>query len=262
MDRFAAAFALICATLLTASPASRHFRLFDNMSYRGKPDTTADGFTVSNILYESAIWPKGTPYGVLPERAAFEALVRAHAGAPGPLVLDIEKLPVKGPAAAAQAHEAILATLADWARAAVGGKLVGYYGTNTLTRVPTDAVPYARELARHVNAFFPPAYTYDDDQTLWATRAKAAVEEAHSFGPGKPVYLYLWPQYHDNTPKQFEYLSSAYWLFELRTAKEASDGLVIWGPSRFDWNDQTGWWAATLTIIHSLEHGNHGEVAR
>jgi hypothetical protein len=71
----------------------RSFAVFDNMSYRGKPDTTRDGLVLSNILYEASIWPHDKNYGVLPSRDAFDALVSTHSANPGPLVLDIERLP-------------------------------------------------------------------------------------------------------------------------------------------------------------------------
>ncbi len=159
--RFAAG--CIIAAALLALPAAaraderRAFVVYDNMFFRGKPDTTKAGLVASDILYEGAIWPRGQGEGVLPERGAFEALVRAHAVDPGPFVLDIERLPLRGPPGPARQHLEVLAQLADWARRAVPGKLVGYYGSNTLTRVPPANLAEALELARHVTAFFPPA---------------------------------------------------------------------------------------------------------
>src|SRR5215468_10402098 len=69
------------------------FIVYDNMFYRGKPNTLQDGLVGSNIVYENHIWPQGQNLGTLPDRSAFQRIVRAHSGNPGPLVLDIEKLP-------------------------------------------------------------------------------------------------------------------------------------------------------------------------
>jgi hypothetical protein len=242
------AYVVLLVASLVVAPAladNAPFALYDNMYYRGKPDTTRDGFIVSNILYEGVIWPHNVNYGTLPDQHAYEAMVRAHDANPGPLVIDIEELPLGGAPDVAREHQQTLATLADWAHAAAPGKVIGYYGTNTLTHVAPAYVPYAKELAKHVDAFFPPAYTFDDDRTKWQQHAQDAVAEAHSLDPSKPVYFYLWPQYHDNTPKQFQFVDAAYWSFQLGFASRKSNGIVIWSPGKFDWNDSTGWWSAT-----------------
>ena len=79
------------------STPPRSFPIYDNMSYIGKPDTKKYGLIPSNIIDEGQIWPHGQNYGVLPSRSAFYAIVAAHMSNPGPIVLDIEKLPLKGP---------------------------------------------------------------------------------------------------------------------------------------------------------------------
>ena len=99
---------------------------------------------------------------------------------PGPIVLDIEKLPLKGPPDTVSQHLQVLATLADWTRADAPGKPVGYYGYNPLTGVPLEDRAYAQQLARHVDAFFPSMYTFDNNRGAWATRA--ANETASSRG--------------------------------------------------------------------------------
>jgi hypothetical protein len=237
---------------ISGDNTTRSFTVYDNMFYRGKPDTAAEGLVASNILYEGVIWPHDKNFGELPEREAYAAIVRAHAANPGPLVIDIERLPVKGSAEVARHNREILAKLADWARAAAPGKMIGFYGTNTLTRIPPANLAEARELARHVDAMFPPAYTFNDDRADWARRAEEAAAEARSLAPGKPVYFYLWPQYHDNTPKQFQYVDSAYWKFQLETAQRLADGAVLWSPGKFTWDNSSGWWTATREYVHRL----------
>ena len=240
----------------TVEAGRARFIVYDNMFYRGKPDTLRDGLVPSNIVYENHIWPEGRNLGTVPDRVAFEQIVRAHSANPGPLVLDIEKLPVKGAPDVAGRNMETLAKLADWARQAVRGKPVGFYGTNTLSRVPATSLPYARELAHHVDAFFPPMYTFDDDRPGWEKRALAAAAEAHDLGPGKPVYFYLWPQYHDGTPKAFQYVDSRYWKFQLETSLRYADGIVLWSPSRYGWDDASGWWRATQEFMRSIRAGS------
>ena len=115
----------------------RSFPIYDNMSYIGKPDTKKYGLIPSNIIDEGRIWPPGHNYGVLPNRGSFDAIVAANMANPGPIVLDIEKLPLKGSPGTIRQHLQVLQTLADWTRADAPGKTVGHYGYNTLTGRPT-----------------------------------------------------------------------------------------------------------------------------
>jgi hypothetical protein len=175
----------------SSSAKSTHPRslpVYDNMFYIGKPDTKQYALIPSNIISEGDIWPHGQNYGVLPSRTAFDMIVAAHMGNPGPIVLDIEKLPLKGSPAIIRQHLDVLATLADWTRAAAPGKTAGYYGYNTLTGVSPANRPYAQELARHVDAFFPSMYTFDDNQAAWATRAQTEAAEDRALAAGKPVF--------------------------------------------------------------------------
>jgi hypothetical protein len=251
-------FALLFATAVVASgsppaaAAAGAFPVYDNMFFIGKPDTTPEGLIPSNIIYDSYIWPQDQNYGVLPSRNTFNAIVAAHSANPGPVVLDIEKLPLTGDPATIRQHLHVLSTLADWTHAAASGKIVGYYGYGTLTNVPPQNRRYARALARHVDAFFPPMYTYDTDRAAWTQRAEAEALEDRSYGKGKPVYFYMWAQYHDGTPMQFQWIDAGYWRFQLNTAFRNADGIVLWGPSRFDWDVSSGWWAATVAFIRHL----------
>jgi hypothetical protein len=242
----------------SAKPTHRRFfPVYDNMFYIGKPHTKPYGLIPSNIIDEGHIWPHGQNYGVLPNRSSFDAIVAAHMADPGPIVLDIEKLPLKGSPGTIRQHLQVLATLADWTRADAPGKPVGYYGYNTLTGVPPVNRSYALELAGHVDAFFPSMYTFNDDHGAWATRAETEAAEDRAFDAAKPVFFYMWPQYHDNTPKQFQYIDAAYWKFQLSTAYRYADGIVLWGSSRFHWDETSGWWAVTLDFVRQISGTAH-----
>ena len=174
----------------------------------------------------------------------FPAAVRGRMAllAPGPLTV----------AAVGARNLHVLATLADWTRADAAGKIVGYYGYNTLTGVPPANRSYAQQLARRVDAFFPSMYTFDDNQAAWATRAQTEAAEDRALAAGKLVFFYLWPQYHDGTPRQFQYIDASYWRFQLNTAYRDADGIVLWCPSRFPWDETSGWWTATLEFIQQI----------
>jgi len=229
--------------------SSRPFTVYDNLFYQGKPNTAPAGLIASNILYEEAIWPHKVNYGKLPERSVFEATVLKSLTNPGPLVLDIEHLPLKGDATTVAQHLHTLEKLADWAREAAPGRKVGFFGTNTLQKIDPANLADARRLGRHVDAVFPELYTHGSDQDNWKKDALAAVAEAHSVAPGKPVYLYLWPQYVTGSKHQFEYFSADDWQFELSTSRDIANGVVLWSPSRFKWDDASGWWEATQKFL-------------
>ena len=221
------------------------FSLYDNMFYKGKPDTAGDGLIASNILYENQIWPKRQNMAVLPKREEFEALVRQAIVSPGPLVIEVESFPLRGTPEAARHNMEILAKLADWAHEAAPGKVIGFYGTNTLSDVLQPNQALAKELASHVDAFFPSLYTFDDSRANWEKRAVAAQTEARGLDEKKPIYFYLWPQYHEGTARALRYVPGDYWKFQLETARRYSNGVVLWGPSQYAWNPRSGWWTAT-----------------
>jgi len=182
------------AVLLLAEGPKKSFAIYDNMFYKSKPDTAPSGLIPSNILYEDKIWPGHQGAGLLPNRETFEALVRDTTANPGPLVIDIESVSLRVSPENAQRNAEMLAKLADWAHEAAPGKIIGFYGTNTLSDVPQANFLTARALAQHVDAFFPPMYTFDDDRSRWEKRAETARDQAHGLAPEKPINFYLWPQ--------------------------------------------------------------------
>jgi hypothetical protein len=243
---------VICGVLLATQESKKPFPVYDNMFYRGKPKTTPYGLVPSNILYENKIWPNPRDVGELPKRDAFLDLVRKAIANPGPLVLDIEEVSLRTPSEVARHNAMTLATLADWAHEVAPGKIIGYYGTNTLTDIPQSNFAAAQGLARHVDAFFPPLYTFDDDRPRWEKRAKVSLAQCRDLDPRKPVYFYLWPQYHQGTPKALRYVDADYWKFQLEMAREYGDGIVLWSRSSDQWDPRSGWWDATQQFLMSL----------
>jgi hypothetical protein len=242
----------LCAVVSLAQVPQKPFLIYDNMFYKEKPDTTKAGLIPSNVIYENKIWPNHQQVGTLPDRQTFLALVRATNVNPGPVVIDIESVSLRMSPELARYNAETLAKLADWAHEAAPGKVIGYYGTNTSSDVPQTNLAAARELAKHVDAFFPPLYTFDDDRARWEKRAQTALAQARELDPKKPVYFYLWPQYHVGSARALRYVNGDYWKFQLETARQYADGVVIWGSSTYVWNPQSGWWDATERYLREL----------
>lgn len=241
------------AVVSLAQVSQKPFSMYDNMFYKEKPDTTQAGLIPSNVIYENKIWPNHQVFGMLPDHDAFLALVRSTNINPGPLVIDIESLSLRLSPDSARRNAALLAKLADWAREGAPGKIIGFYGTNTLSDIPESNFAAAKELAGHVDAFFPSLYTFDDDRERWAKRAQTSLQQSRALDPKKPVYFYIWPQYHVGSARALRYVPGDYWKFQLETARQYGDGVVIWGSSSYLWNPSSGWWEATQEFATALK---------
>jgi hypothetical protein len=117
-------------------------------------------------------------------------------------------------------------------------------------------------IAQKADALFPSLYTFYTDQAGWKKYAIANIAEARRIAPGKPVYVFLWPQYDASTGAQGgDYLPDAYWQMELETAKQYADGVVIWGGWTETWDNNASWWLVTqqfMTEIATSQAGNTG----
>jgi hypothetical protein len=252
--------AFLCMAAVTSAQSSqassakndRKFAIYDNMAYKEKPDTALDGLIPSNVIYEKEIWPDRRQAGTLPDQNAFQSLVRAEATKPGPLVIDIETISLRGPVEIARRNMETLGKLADWAHLAVPGKALGFYSTNIFSDLPPANLEIARELATHVDAFFPPLYSFDDVREHWEGRAQKMQTDMRALDAKKPIYFYLWPQYHVGSAKALRYVDGDFWKFQLETARRYGDGVVLWGSNTYVWNPKSGWWAATQQFAASL----------
>jgi len=233
---------LLLLLLLVAAPP-RPFVLYDNTFYTNV-NLGAYGLIKSNVLYEPPELAQTLAAGRLPDQAAFMTLVSSHAQQPGPLVLDFENLYLKGKPDVALLHATLLTVLLQWAHDALPGRAIGCYGL--LDNTDPAYVALAAKVAALQDALFPSAYTFDGDLAGWRRRLAAVVALGRRIAPGKPVYPYLWPQYHEGTAQDAAYLSGAQWTYELRTAAQLADGAVIW--SKQVANGDEAWVRATASF--------------
>jgi uncharacterized protein len=125
-----------------------------------------------------------------------------------------------------------------------------------------DANTYLAPLAQEIDYLFPSLYTYyshdtesaNDIQNGWQSEAFAVIAEAKKLG--KPIYPFLWPQFHDTgTYHDFRYIPNFDWQEELRFVRYYADGVVIWGTGGYlheDWNPNAPWWQSVLDLANSL----------
>jgi hypothetical protein len=267
-------FAFTVLTALGQSlPSPKSFVVFDGTLYSDKPDLFAYGIRPITMAYAGKFGPDWYKHpDRLPDLQAVQNVAR-DAQQKGPVVvLDIEHWPLQGSSDSVRDNVAKYITVLQWFREAGAGLSVGYYGAPPLRDYwraikDTNSQEHrswmaendqVRSLASAVDVFFPSLYTFYPDQAGWKKYAIAQIEEARRYGKGKPVYVFLWPQYHEsNRIIGGQYLPAEYWLLELETAKEYADGIVIWGGWGSDnrpamWDEKAPWWGETKQFMETL----------
>ena len=263
------------STGLAQSPLSpKPFLVFDGTLYSNKPDLSAYGIRPITLAYAGEFGPDWfKDINRLPDLSAVQAVAQEAQQKGYGVVLDIEHWPLTGSPDVVRDSLTKYITVLNWFRAAAPGLSVGYYGRPPLCdywRAILDPSSQAYLswmaendqlgiLASAVDVLFPSLYTFYPDQAGWKKYAIAQIKEARRYGGGKPVYVFLWPQYHDSNPLLGgSYLPADYWLLELQTAKQYADGIVIWGGWGSDnrpaeWDENAAWWKVTKKFMKSAD---------
>jgi hypothetical protein len=157
--------------------------------------------------------------------------------------------------------------LIQWFKEAAPSVKVGYYGVPPVRNYwdalqPIDSPKYiawqkandrVASIARFADILFPSVYTFYVDEDGWLKYAVKQIQEARRCGGGKPVYIFLWNQYHPSDKKlSGKYLPPGYWGMELETARKYADGLVIWGGWPDSWNEAAPWWLETKRFLQGI----------
>lgn len=250
------------------------FVVFDGTLYADKPDLAQYGIQPITITYVSQLgseWFKDATR--LPDRDTVQRIAREAHAKSGHVVIDIEHWPLKGDSARVQNSISKYITVLQWFKEAAPGVAVGYYGSPPLRdywrainspaskelQSLTEDNDRLQPLAGAVDILFPSLYTFYTDQGAWVRYAYGQIAQARRSANGKPIYVFLWPQYHDsNRELAGNYLPADYWRLELETVKQYADGIVIWGgwgknnrPAK--WEDDAPWWKVTKEFMKTLK---------
>lgn len=248
------------------------FLVFDGTLYAGKPDLSAHGIRPVSIAYTSHFgthWYKNP--NSLPDKNVVQKVAREAQAKNSPIVIDIEHWPLDGEPNQVRASLSKYMTVLQWFKEAVPELPVGYYGAPPIrdywkslkSPMSKEWASFAKEndqlrpLAGAVNIIFPSLYTLYTDRGGWVRYAYAQIAEARRLANGKPVYVFLWPQYHDSNPSlAWAHIPADFWRLQLQMAKQYADGIVIWGgwgpKGRVQWDENAAWWKVTKEFMKKL----------
>jgi len=252
-------------TVRPTAVAVRPFPVFDGLLYLGKPDLRPQGLVP--IVWIGDLWGPGVSKETVDEvrvRSEFERIRNSG----GLYYLDIENWPVLSVSGTTRRQNIEkLTRVIDLARHAAPHAQLGFYGILPgITYWPLfrhdaeyrdwlDGNRALDPLAGHVDAIFPSLYTYYDDLEGWKNYARQTLSEARRYG--KPVYVFLWPQFHDSNPDlRGKELPRAFWRSELDLCAQMADGIVLWGGWQGQWDERASWWQEVLAFMKTLENGS------
>ena len=208
---------LICAVISASSLASNpnQFVVFDAAVFSNKPDTTKYGLKPIRLLEAGWTFPNGP--SKLPDETSFKNVMRKAqaADAKTPIVFDIEQWPTGCRAGTPPYTPEKFETLVRWTREAAPKLKIGFYGVVPITNYWDAQLPETdpryiawqknndcyRSLANQVDYIFPSLYTsYPAPEFTkgWIRFATQNIQEVRRLS-SKPVYPFIWMQYHDST---------------------------------------------------------------
>ncbi len=245
--------------------------LFQLLAYTQMPDLRTFGIQPARVFGPQDFWPAGSSRDDVPDSSdvAHGLALRPPNG--GPTVLDVEHWPLRGTdAEVAGTVDRLLGLLAK-VRELEPDAHAGYYSIPPVRdyfraiRGVGDPgyLEWQHEndrfqrLADAVNLLFPSLYTFYDDVEGWRRYAIENLSEARRLAGARPIYAFLWPQFHgSNAQLANQYLSGELWRAELEVVARYADGAVLWGGwgadgKRAAWDESAAWWVETKRFIEA-----------
>jgi hypothetical protein len=256
------AFSLVARLAVAADTAP--FMVFNGLLYKNQPDVSSLG-----MIRIGGINPPAS-VNSHPSDAVDEAKVRAALqvaiGGPREVYLDYEMWPtLHVPAAEVSANIQKLKRVAQLAHDVAPLVKFGYYNvlpcwdywgivSNDQAKIKEWQECNVRmdEVAQYIDIVMPSLYTYYNNPQGWDIQAAALLKAARRYG--KPVYAFLWPEFHlSNQLLKGKNLPGNFWRHELEFCKARADGIVIWGGWQEEWDDQAAWWIETKAFLAELK---------
>jgi len=264
----AASFSLAAAhhNLITpiagAAEQPQPFDARNAMRFANLPDLTRYGLKDVTVVYTSALWPKKAKRSD-PDISFIrsETIPRVRQKATDLVVIDVEHWDLSGTSSdEVERNIDRYVAILDAFRTHMPGIRLGLYSTVPIRNYWTpvqgrsaDLAVWRREnerlkpIADASDVLFPSLYTFYDDRDGWLTYANANMAEARQYG--RPVYPFLWPQYHTS----WQPIDRDFWRLQLETVFRNADGMVIWTPAKGKprWNPEAPWWQETVDFLQA-----------
>jgi hypothetical protein len=246
---------IILAAVIFCNSMSYGFDIYNGIKYEHQPELTKYGLKPILILYDDVFWNKGENRKELNVRKIVSEAKNIPAGSI--VCIDIEHLDVGK-----------LRQVAILIKKNAPNIKIGFYGIPAreywTSLADKDSQEYRNwiknndqyaPLIKEVDVLFPSLYTFYPLPWQWERYAIENIRQAKKYG--KPVYPFLWPQYHDSTILKGTYIYGDLWRLELETCYKYAEGLVIWGGwdliawKREEWKDDSTWWRVTKEFIQT-----------
>ena len=251
---------------------------YELLAYAHKPDLRKFGIQPARVFGPQDLWRKGSTREAVPSEIEVARGLALRPPNGGPIVLDIEHWPQRGTDVEVASSVERLIGLFDRAKGLESKVNVGYYGVPPIRdywraiRQPGSPLylewqhdnDRLQALADKVDILFPSLYTFYDDVDGWQRYAIANLEEARRLAGSRPIYAFLWPQFHESNKKlALQYLDAGFWRTELEVVAAHADGIVLWGGweaagKRAEWDESAPWWIETKRFIE----GRSGDKCR
>ena len=262
---------MLCINITIAE--NKKFKVYDATQYKNKPDLSIYGIKDITVVYGHFLWPNRKVNQDIPKKSFLSDRLKDYPKDNGAelLCLDIEHWNVsKGRNEAAESIGKYLDVLKT-TREVFPNRQIGYYGvppvrdyfasisqeSSSKNKKWVEVNLRLKELGESVDVIFPSLYTFYNKPEEWALYAKGQIKQAKQYG--KPVIVFLWPQYHEsNFFSKWDYIDADFWRLQLETSAKYADGVVIWGGWDFKnkgpalWDEDAEWWKETQVFINIL----------
>lgn len=252
------------------------FKLFEFLMHSGKPDLSRLGIRRVTIV-DRDIWPEGAGKHSAPDPERVRAVLARIPDKKAPVILDFEFLPVTGSSETVADSRRKLERIVSMFRRAAPDRDFGFYSTlpvgdywratggmggETAFRAWQRDSQRLAPLEPRVDFLAPSLYAHYDDRAGWVAYAKAHLGEARRLS-SKPVYAFLWPEYHPGSEAYSgKPVEADFWRLQLETVHRHADGVVLWGGYDLgadrarEWNERAPWWQETLAFVDRLRRAS------
>lgn len=247
-------------------PTSHKFIFFNLVRYKNTPANLMPYLYPIKIANEKMLLnPDGSPNENAIKSFAYTC------GGNHPVTLDLETWPYSPGSALTQTIRDFITAVNDF-KSVNNTSPVGFYGVppkqayqwknidpvnnpsgySTWLNVSNALEPVAEK----TDLFQPSFYAYNPDTTAWRKMVDTTLAAIQRYNQNKPIYAYIWPQYHDNSvPYSLQFMDTAIWHFELEVLYDRTNGCIIWTSNKssdgniISWDPDMLWWQTTKSFM-------------